>query len=54
MLWNKFNLFTFNIILPSQRKQDVYGNLASWMMVKLRPQLPVCFGFTISDPLLQK
>ena len=26
---------------PSQRKQHVYGNLASRMMV------PICFGFTI-------
>ena len=38
MLWNKFNLFIFKIIsilyCPSQRKQHVYGNLASWMMVQ--------------------
>ena len=52
MLWNKFNLFTFKLYAilywTSQRKQHVYGNLASWMMVQAHPQLQVCFGFTIN------
>ena len=40
MLWNKFNLFTFKSIWKFGIVDD--GS------IKLRPQLPVCFGFTIA------
>ena len=52
MLWNKFNLFTFNIIrniILSITKKTAriwkFGIVDDGF--KLRPQLPVCFGFTI-------
>ena len=53
MLWNKFNLFTFNIIcniILSITKKTAciwkFGIVDDGTF-KLRPQLPVCFGFTI-------
>ena len=54
MLWNKsfYLLLRLYAILycSSQRKQHVYGNLASWMMVQAPPTTASLFWLLVASP----